>query len=48
MLAMEDHEGGGAPVNSEQGKADNATYLELDCSNGVVDEVREVTAELWA
>jgi hypothetical protein len=48
VLATEDHEGGGAPVNSERGKADNATYPELGYSNIVVDEVREVTAELWA
>jgi hypothetical protein len=48
VLATKDHEGDGALVNSEQGKADNATYPELGCSNGVVDEVREVTAELWA
>jgi hypothetical protein len=48
MLAMEDHEGCGAPVNSERGKAYNATYHELGCSNGEVDEVREVTTELWA
>jgi hypothetical protein len=48
VLAMEDHEGGGAPVNSEQGKIGNAAYPELGCSDGVVNEVREVVAELWA
>jgi hypothetical protein len=48
MLATEDHEGGGAPVNSEQGKASNAAYPELGYSNGVVDKVREVMVELWA
>jgi hypothetical protein len=47
MLAMEDHEGVSAPVNSEQGKVGNAAYPELGCSNGVVDEVCEVVAELW-
>jgi hypothetical protein len=47
VLATEDSEGGGAPVNSERGKVGNAAYPDLDCSNGVVDEVREVVAELW-
>jgi hypothetical protein len=46
-LAMKDREGGGAPVNSERGKASNAAYPELGCSNWVVDEVCEVVAELW-
>jgi hypothetical protein len=46
VLAMEDREGGGAPVKSEQGKAGNATYRELGCSNRVVDEVRGVVPEL--
>jgi hypothetical protein len=46
--AMEDREGGGAPVKSERGKVGNATYPELGCSNGVVDEVHEVVVELWA
>jgi hypothetical protein len=45
--AMEDSEGSGAPVKSKQGKADNATYPELVCSNRVVDKVREVVVELW-
>jgi hypothetical protein len=35
-------------VNSERGKVSNAAYPELDCFNGVVDEVHEVVAELWA
>jgi hypothetical protein len=48
VLATEDREGGGASVNSERGKISNATYPELSCSNGVVDEVHEVMAELWA
>jgi hypothetical protein len=45
--AMEDHEGGGAPVKSEWGEAGNVAYPKLGCSNGVVDEVCEVVAELW-
>jgi hypothetical protein len=45
---MVDRDGGGAPVKSEQGEVGNAAYLELGCSNGVVDEVHEVMAELWA
>jgi hypothetical protein len=44
---MEDSEGSGAPMKSEQGKAGNATYPELVCSNGVVNKVREVVVELW-
>jgi hypothetical protein len=40
--------GGSAPVNSEREKIGNAAYPKLGCSNGVVDEVREVVAELWA
>jgi hypothetical protein len=48
VLAIEDREGGGAPVNSEHGKIGNAAYPELGCSKGVVDEVCEVVAELWA
>jgi hypothetical protein len=47
MSAAKDREGGGAPMKSEWGEASNAAYLELICSNGVVDEVREVVAELW-
>jgi hypothetical protein len=46
-LAMEDHEGGGTPVSSEQGKVGNAPLPWLSCSKGEVDEVREVVAELW-
>jgi hypothetical protein len=46
VLATEDSEGGGAPVNSERGKVSNAAYPELGCSNGVADEVCEVVAEL--
>jgi hypothetical protein len=48
VLATEDHEGGGAPVNSERGKIGNAAYPELGCSDRLVDKVREVVAELWA
>jgi hypothetical protein len=48
MSATEDYEGGSAPVKSERGEVGNATYPELGCSNGVVDEVREVVVELWA
>jgi hypothetical protein len=48
VLAMEDREGGSAPVNSERGKIGNVAYPELGCSNGVVDEVHEVVVELWA
>jgi hypothetical protein len=48
VLATEDREGGGALVNSERGKVGNAAYPELGCFTGVVDEVREVVAELWA
>jgi hypothetical protein len=48
VLAMEDREGGSAPVNSERGKVRNAAYPKLGCSNGVVDEVHGVVAELWA
>jgi hypothetical protein len=48
VLATEDREGGGASVNSELGKIGNVAYPKLGCSNGVVDEVREVVAELWA
>jgi hypothetical protein len=48
VLAMEDREGGDAPVNSGRGKISNAAYPELGCSNGVVDEVREVVVELSA
>jgi hypothetical protein len=47
-LATEDREDGGAPVNSERGKAGNAPLPWLGCSKGGVDEVREVVAELWA
>jgi hypothetical protein len=47
MPAMEDHEGNGAPVKSERGEAGNAAYPELDCSNGLVNKVHEVVAELW-
>jgi hypothetical protein len=43
----EDREGGGAPVKSERGEVGNVAYPELNCINGVVDEVREVVAELW-
>jgi hypothetical protein len=43
-LAMEDREGGGAPVSSEWGKASNAPLPWLGCSKGGVDEVREVVA----
>jgi hypothetical protein len=46
MLATEDREGGGALVKSEWGEAGNAVYPKLVCSNGVVNEVREVVAEL--
>jgi hypothetical protein len=45
---MEDREGGGDPVNSERGKISNAAYPKLGSSNGVVNEVLEVVAELWA
>jgi hypothetical protein len=38
---------GDAPVKSERGEVGNAAYPELDCSNGMVDEAREVVAELW-
>jgi hypothetical protein len=48
VLATEDHGGGSASVNSEWGKIGNAAYPELGGSKGVVDEVREVVAELWA
>jgi hypothetical protein len=48
VLATEDREGGSDPVNSERGKIGNAAYPKLGCSNGVVNEVREVVAELWA
>jgi hypothetical protein len=44
---MEDHEGGGTPVSSEQGKVGNAPLPWLSCSKGEVDEVREVVVELW-
>jgi hypothetical protein len=47
VLAMEDREGSGATVKSKRGKASNAAYPELGCSNRVVNEVREVVAELW-
>jgi hypothetical protein len=46
--ATEDRKGGGALVKSEQGEVGNAAYPELSCSSGVVDEVCEVVAELWA
>jgi hypothetical protein len=46
--ATENREGGGAPVTFERGEVGNAAYPELGCSNGVVDEVCEVVAELWA
>jgi hypothetical protein len=45
-MATVDHEGSGALVKSERGEVSNAAYPELGCSNGVVDEVREVVAEL--
>jgi hypothetical protein len=48
VLAMENHEGGGASVNSKRGRIGNAAYPELGVFDGVVDEVREVVAELWA
>jgi hypothetical protein len=47
VSATEDREGSDALVKFEWGEATNATYPELDCSNGVVNEVREVVAELW-
>jgi hypothetical protein len=47
VLDMEDHEGGGALVKFEWGEVGNVAYTELGCSNGVVDEVRDVVAELW-
>jgi hypothetical protein len=42
-----DRDGGGAPVKSEQGEVGNTAYPELGCSNGVVNEVHDVMAELW-
>jgi hypothetical protein len=48
VLATEDRGGGDAPVNSERRKISNVAHPELGCSNGVVDEVCEVVAELWA
>jgi hypothetical protein len=48
VLAMENREGGGASVNSKRGRISNATYPELGGSDGEVDEVHEVVAELWA
>jgi hypothetical protein len=34
-------------VKFERGEAGNVAYPELGCSNGVVDEVHGVLAELW-
>jgi hypothetical protein len=48
VLATENCEGGGAPMNSERGKIGNAAYPELGGSGGVVNKVHEVVAELWA
>jgi hypothetical protein len=48
ILATENCEGGSALMNFERGKIGNATYPELGSSDGVVDEVHEVVAELWA
>jgi hypothetical protein len=48
VSATEDRESSGTPVKSERGEVGNVAYPELGCSNGVVDEVHEVVAELWA
>jgi hypothetical protein len=47
-LATVDRDGGGAPVKSKPGEVSKAAYPELFFCNGVVNEVREVVAELWA
>jgi hypothetical protein len=47
MPAILGREGGSALVKSKRDKASNVAYPELGCSNGVVDEVRGVVAELW-
>jgi hypothetical protein len=47
-LATVDRDCSGAPVKSEWGEVGNVAYPEPGCPHRVVDEVREVVAELWA
>jgi hypothetical protein len=47
VLAVEDREGGGAPVSSARGEVGNAPLSWLSYSKGEVDKVREVVVGLW-
>jgi hypothetical protein len=47
-LATVDRDRSGAPVKSELGEVGNVAYPKRGYPHRVVDEAREVVAELWA